>query len=271
MKSSFSSITLSIAAALLLATPLVSCNNTGTEGQTETTDSLQTAPMSIEPVTNSPDFPNASLAIESITAKPKGDDSAEVTIKYKVNNYELKGQTHDAHGKGCANSDDGQHIHFILNNQPYVALYKPENTFTVPISQPQYLMSFLSRSYHESVKAPKAGILAYFEIQKDGSVKELPLPTDPMIFYSRPKGEYSGKDVEKVLLDFYVYNTTLGKNTLVKATVNDTSFVVSDWKAFFIENAPLGDLNISLQLTDTAGNPIQGDNTSISRTVQLKK
>ncbi|HET8573345.1 MAG TPA: hypothetical protein VFL76_05690 [Edaphocola sp.] len=270
MKRLFSAAGFSAAAVFVTVFGLSACNNSASDSTQESSDSTSTAVMTIEPMTSSPKFPDAVLSIAGLTAKMKGKDSATVTIKYKVENYQLTGQTEDAAHKGCSNSKDGQHIHFILDNQPYVALYRPENTFVVPVNQPQYLMSFLSRSYHESVKAPKAGVLLHFSVDKNGKVNKLADPVTPMLFYSRPKGEYAGADARNILLDFYVYHADLGKNALVKAIVNDTSFSIDKWQAYFIKNAPEGDLKISLQLTDTAGVPLSGDNTAVSRTVKVK-
>jgi len=271
MKRLFSTTAFSAAAAFVTVFGLSACSNSaGDSASQKDTDSTAATVMTIEPMTSSPKFPDATLSVASLTATMKGKDSATVTIKYNVGNYQLTGQTEDAAHKGCSNSKDGQHIHFILNNQPYVALYQPENTFVVPVGQPQYLLSFLSRSYHESVKAPKAGVLLHFSVDNNGKVNKLADPQSPMLFYSRPKGEYAGADAQNILLDFYVYHADLGTNALVKATVNDTTFSVNQWQAYFIKNAPEGDLNISLQLTDTAGNPLSGDNTSVSRTVKVK-
>lgn len=269
MKRLFSATVFSTA-AFVTVFGLSACNNSANEATSEkTSDSTTATVMTIEPMTSSPKFPDATLSVASLTATMKGQDSATVTIKYNVGNYQLTGQTEDAAHKDCSNSKDGQHIHFILNNQPYVALYQPENTFVVPVGQPQYLLSFLSRSYHESVKAPKAGFLLHFSVDKRGKVNKLADPETPMLFYSRPKGEYAGADAKNILLDFYVYHANLGTNALVKATVNDTTFSINQWQAYFIKNAPAGDLNISLQLTDTAGNLLSGDNTSVSRTVKV--
>ncbi|MDZ7849205.1 MAG: hypothetical protein U5L96_22175 [Owenweeksia sp.] len=33
--------------------------------------------------------------------------------------------------------------------------------------------------------------------------------SQPMLFYSRPKGTYSGESAKRVLLDFYLHNTKL--------------------------------------------------------------
>ena len=94
----------------------------------------------------STDFPNASIDEWSY-------DGA--TFNYEVSNYEFGTQTPDADDIMCANSDQGQHLHLIIDNEPYIAKYDP--TFEQDMSDGQhYILTFLSRSYHESIKTPAA-------------------------------------------------------------------------------------------------------------------
>jgi hypothetical protein len=272
----FRIITAATASAALLT--LGACNNNTTEtNQTSDTTHAETAantapaaPISIKPVTGSPEFPDAQLTIKNVKAELQGTDSVKLTIDYDVKNYELKSQTGDAAGKNCNNSKDGQHIHFILDNQPYQALYAPTKTFTVPVKSEHYLMSFLSRSYHESLKTPKAGVLYHFSVDEKGKLTKMEIPKTPMIFYSRPKGDYLGADTRNLLLDFYVYNTTLAPDgNKVKVDVNGTNFDIDKWQPYFIENAPMGDVTVKVQLVDKDGKNIEGVNTSVSRTAKL--
>lgn len=261
-------------AGVVMAGSFTACqnasNNDNASGADSAASTANTAPVSITPVTGSPEFPDATLTVKDVKAEMQGSDSVKITINYDVKNYELKGQTTDAGTKECNNSKDGQHIHFIMDNQPYAALYEPTHTFTVPVNSKHYVMSFLSRSYHESVKSPKAGVLYYFSVDAKGKLSKLDNPKTPMLFYSRPKGEYVGNDTKNVLLDFYVYNTTLGPNgSKVKATINGTDFTIDQWQPYFIQNAPMGDLNVQLQLTDSTGTALSGDNTSVTRTIKL--
>lgn len=248
-----------------------SCNDTQTPDNTVATtpDSKE---ISLSPFDNpSPAFDNASLSIADIKAELQGTDSAKITIDYKVDNYELKSQTPDAATKGCNNSKDGQHIHFILNNGPYTALYEPTHTFTIPLDQPQYVMSFLSRSYHESLKHKPAAQLLHFKVGKSGKIENLEIPQTPMIFYSRPKGDYVGKEnTDNLLLDFYLWNTNLtNQNLKVKVQINQQEFNLDSWQPMFIKYAPMGELKVTLSLVDTAGNVLSGDNTSVSRSSKL--
>jgi hypothetical protein len=130
----------------------------------------------------------------------------------------------------------------------------------------------LSRSYHLSVKSPDASLLIHFKIDENGKYIQLPTPTKPMLFYSRPKGEYVGKDTQNVLLDFYVKNAKIGPNDYkVKVNVADTTFTVDQWQPYFIKNAPMGNLKLKIQLLDGAGKEVSGPNTSVERSVTLKK
>jgi len=63
-------------------------------------------------------FPDADLKLDTLIPNNKKMDAE---YKFTVNGFELKAQTPDAGTRGCANSKDGQHIHFILNNAPYKA------------------------------------------------------------------------------------------------------------------------------------------------------
>ena len=140
----------------------------------------------------------------------------------------------------------------------------------VKLGSEHSLMSFLSRSYHESIKEPSAFVLKHFRVEDDGRVTELESPKEPAIFYSRPKGEYSGKDTENILLDFYLANTDLDDGHKIEAKVNDSTFVLDSWSPYEIKNAPKGELKVQLTLLDKDGNALSGENQSITRTVTLK-
>ena len=264
--------------ALLFA----ACNNsTTTSTDKSTTDSVVTAPLApvaLANVSPSPDFPNASLAIASVKAEKVGKDSAKVSFDFDVKNYELKMQTTDNANKMCNNSDKGQHIHFILDNGPYKALYEPKNDITLPNDgKEHYLMAFLSRSYHESIKSKGAAVVYHFKIDEKGNLKKLDDPKTPMLFYSRPKGDYIGKDVTNVLLDFYVWNCTLAPDGYkVKAEINNVTIeaqkltaTIDKWEPHFIQNLGLGKCKVMLTLMDKDGKAAEGPQTTATREFTL--
>ncbi|MFM2048310.1 MAG: hypothetical protein RI955_858 [Bacteroidota bacterium] len=217
-------------------------------------------------VKESDEFMDAELSIQSMNIVGAGMPDT-VLFKFDVKNYTLGNQTPDASQKRCANSAKGQHIHFIVDNKPYEALYKPEIKTTFA-QGPHLVLAFLSRSYHQSIKSKKAYVLKQI---KSGNTK---LPdydiTKPMLFYSRPKAFYIGADTQNVLLDFYVVNTTISKKTnRVKATINGKTFMLNVWKPFLIKGLPMGITKIKLELVDKKGKLVEGSFTSIEREITL--
>lgn len=215
----------------------------------------------------SPNFDGAKLTLKS----PKNGDNLKAgTIKfeYEVEGYELGAQTSDAGTNGLANSGEGQHIHAILNNEPYMAHYQPG--FETDLKDGKYvLLSFLSRSYHESLKNAEAMNIIEFTVgNSDAPSIDL---TAPHLFYSRPKGAYKGVDTEKLLLDFYLVNCDLSADGYkVRVTLNNTEFMLTKWTPYIVEGLPKGDLNLKLELLDANGALVDSPYNPSTRTVQLQ-
>jgi cbb3-type cytochrome oxidase subunit 3 len=224
--------------------------------------------ISITPFSSSPEFGDAVLMMnapeDGARVKP-----GKVRFNYHIENYELGRQTPDAEHKNCANSEQGQHIHLILNNAPYTAHYQTE--FERELEPGHYVaLSFLSRSYHESLKHDDAFVLKQFTVG-DGPKQEVDLSA-PHLFYSRPKGEYQGQEeIEKILLDFYLVNTELSEEgNKVRATINGKEFIINEWKPFAVRGLPMGESTFKLELIDNQGNAIPGPFNVVERTITLK-
>ena len=219
-------------------------------------------------LSDSPEYPGAQLSLDNPAAGakvPPGD----FTFTFGVQNYELGPQTTDAETKGIANSGGGQHLHVILNNQPYMAHYEPE--VKVKLETGHYtLVAFPSRSYHESVKSAGAGILRQFTV---GEPKDAPVDVSgPTLVYSRPKGTYvkAKGETEKVLLDFYLLNTKLSlEGNKIRATIDGREFLLTKWAPYIIEGLEIKDISIRLELVDANGILIPGPFNRVERTIKL--
>ncbi len=269
--------------ALIAAAALSSCGGSEAPAGSETTSATtQPAPAPVAhkvpqlvPVSASPDFPKASLSVGSVTATPVGKDSAKVSFAFAVKNYELKAQTADTGSKLCNNSAQGQHIHFILDNAPYKALYEPKNEVTLANGSEHYLMVFLSRSYHESVKSAGAAAIYHFRIDEKGKLVRMDDPKTPMLFYSRPKGDYIGKDTANILLDFYMWNGQLAQEgfkvqaDILTAEGENNTFTFMAWEPKFITNLPMGKNKITLTLIGPDGKQPDAPNTKVEREINL--
>jgi hypothetical protein len=192
-----------------------------------------------------------------------------VAFNYEITNFQLTKMSGTHHMEEMANSMQGQHIHNIVDNEPYTAHY--ETKFTKDIKEGNHVvLSFLSRSYHESLKHKSAYDLRTITVGRPKTGNTFDVKGQHM-FYSRPKGEYVGKDTQKIMLDFYLVNTTLSpEGNKVRATINGTEFTLDHWLPYTIEGLPMGENKIKLELVDNAGTVIPGPYNTVERTITLK-
>ena len=183
--------------------------------------------------------------------------------------YKLGEQTTDAPLKMCANSAQGQHIHVIVDNKPYDAKYQSAFDYDITDGE-HYFLAFLSRSYHESIKTGTAYQVLKVNV-KNKSFMSSQYVNSPMLFYSRPKGNYVGEaETKKVMLDFYPVNASIAKNQYrVKAEINDETFILDKWQPYYIEGLPMGDNKIKLTLIDKAGDTVNTPLNPVERVFKL--
>lgn len=250
----------SIYTILALVVLLAACkaDPKSSEAAMETPTEMQ---YKLTPFSSSPAFPDAS--IDDV----KYEDG-KFTFGISSKTYELGVQTEDAPQKMCANSGKGQHIHLIIDDAPYAAKYVSEFDHEVADGE-HYMLAFLSRSYHESIKSDGASVVLKGAFM-DKSLKTMKEVSDPMVFYSRPKGTYVGKaNTDKVMLDFFLHNTTLGENKVI-ADINGEKHTLDTWQPYYIEGLPIGDNTITLTLVDKDGNKIDSPLNPVSRTFKLE-
>lgn len=140
----------------------------------------------------------------------------------------------------------GNHIHVILDNQPYEAYYNLEQEFELRnVSDGEHtLRVFPSRPWHESYKNEGAFQMIKFTVKNGGADTTKPATTNsgqpmsnananantaatpegkdmkeskagaidtakPLLTYSRPKGDYKGADADPIMIDFWLWNAKL--------------------------------------------------------------
>jgi len=141
----------------------------------------------------------------------------------------------------------GNHIHVILDNQPYEAYYNIDgDAFELRnVADGEHtLRVFPSRPWHESYKSEGAFQMVKFTVKNGGADTTKPAttntnqqmsnvnsnvnpsatpegkdmqpstagavdPTKPLLTYSRPKGEYKGADTDAIMIDFWLANARL--------------------------------------------------------------
>ena len=281
---------LMIFAALTATVNFTACNTTtkqetesettATEQDTDESAAADTAAtgavmekngLKIYSFNNSPKFPDAKMQLTEPAAGAKVA-AGEVKFNYQLENFQLTAQTTEgpAH-MDHANSKEGQHIHNIVDNEPYTAHYT--TSFSKPVKDGSHvILSFLSRSYHESLKHKDAYDLRVINVGNSTAGPGSNFDKNGQhMFYSRPKGDYTGNDTKKVMLDFYLVNTQLSDNgNRVRATINGTEFMLNQWLPYTIEGLPMGENTIKLELVDKDGKVVAGPFNTVERKFTLK-
>lgn len=244
-----------LALAALTACPAATNTNTNVTNTTNTTNTNSAAPAA----QNLSEVPRPKT-IADMMAQRGAQDEAAPTLKIvepaansTVNSSTVKVKL-DLAGdlKGYKPMMDpqtkmGNHIHVILDNQPYEAYYNIEgNAFELRnVADGEHtLRVFPSRPWHESYKTDGAFQMVKFTVKNGGADTTKPTTTNsgnmmanansnanpsatpegkdmqpstagavdatkPLLTYSRPKGEYKGADADAIMIDFWLANAKL--------------------------------------------------------------
>ena len=172
--------------------------------------------------------------------------------------------------------DLGPHLHVILDNEPYIAVYDVNQPLVLPGLSPgtHTLRVFASRPWHESFKNEGAYAQKTFHIFTK-TEENNPDPALPLLTYSRPKGSYGA---EPILLDFYLTNAPLHlvakdnpdnqiADWRIRCTINGESFVFDRWQAVYLKGFKLGKNWVKLEFLDNQGNPVKNAFNSTIRLI----
>lgn len=230
----------------------------------------------VEGERSTPGFPEASLAFEAPErGATAGGDS--LAARLSLEGFELGAATPGAEARGIAMSDGGQHVHFIVDEQPYRALYDLSGPVTVDLSglEPgrHLLRAFASRQWHESVKSGDAFALTWFVVG-DSAAGDFD-PEAPMLTYSRPKGTYAGAAADSVMVDFWVANAGLGTGQgshSVRLTVDDSlEWELTEWAPHYVLGLDEGAHTFRLELLGPDGSPVPGDHNDTEREIVVER
>lgn len=206
------------------------------------------------------EIPEVSLDLVTPKADEVLESGAEVPVTFDLKNYRT--------GKTI-----GQHVHVIVDNEPYIAHYNAGEPLVLKDLKPgtHTLRVFPARHYHLSLKKGdvfKTRIFHVKEKSKDFSFD----PDKPYVTYSRPKGTYDTEAAKELLLDFYVSNVDLGKDAKVVYSVDGKATELTDWKPVLLDPLEPGDHEINLKLVDMDGKLIEnGGYNDTTRTITVSE
>jgi len=199
----------------------------------------------------------------SIVSPAMGETVAgpSVAISFDLQNYEVYFDS---------TTGMGQHIHVILDNQPYIPHYSTE-PYIFEFLEPgtHTVRAFPSREWHESVKDPGAFAMVTFNIDEADGMNA-PDPEAPLLTYSRPKGEYSGEMAKKILIDYWVKNCELAVDDhRVRLRIDGHAQEFILWEPYWVEDLGPGEHVLKLQLIGPDGAPVDGPFNSTERTITV--
>lgn len=197
----------------------------------------------------------------------------------------------------------GNHIHVILDNQPYEAYYNLGEPFELRnvLDGEHTLRAFPSRPWHESYKNEGAFQMIKFTVKGGKADPNKPTTTNsgqtvanaktpptsegkdvlpsnsgpvdmtrPLLTYSRPKGEYKLETSDKIMVDFWLTNAKLkgdGGEYRVRIKIDAAEPIyLEKWEPVWLTGWVPGKVMLALELVDGNGNII--DNAGYNRTTR---
>jgi len=203
-----------------------------------------------------------------ITAPRNGSKlrRGNVKVRAQLRNWEL--------------SPDGNHVHLIIDNEPYIPIRDLRRPLDIAALSTEHLghdlapgthvvRMFPSRPQHESVKETGAfaWTMFHYESPTEGFTFD---GTQPLLTFSRPKG--CNAVGERILLDFFLTNVPAlaADSYRVRYTIDsNVNGDITAWKPHFIENLQAGEHQVRLQLIGPDGQPVAGPFNDTTRTITI--
>lgn len=242
----------------------------------------------------------------SVESPREGEVIESSTVKVKVSvGGDLKGLK-----MGKDEAGMGNHVHVILDNQPYAAHYMWNEGFELRnVTDGEHtLRMFPSRPWHQSYKNDGAFKMVRFTVKNGGADESAPTtdgngnkmadpkseaepaegvtvessnagnvdPSKPLLTYSRPKGEYKGEDADAIMIDFWLSNAVLtgdGGQYRVRCTVNGGEpRMIEKWAPLWLKGWTEGANSVKLELIDGNGNVVEnGGYNSTTREIKITR
>lgn len=187
------------------------------------------------------------------------ESGAPVEVRFELENYRT-------------GNEIGQHVHIILDNEPYRAHYDANEPYVFEdvADGTHTIRAFPARHYHLALKEGDVFEVATFHVGAPSEEFAFDA-SKPYVTYSRPKGEYDAESAKNLLLDFYVQNATLGQDAKVVYGVNGEEKELTEWKPILLDPLEPGEHEITLKLVDMNGALIEnGGYNNTTRTITVK-
>ncbi len=247
----------------------------------ESDDSIQ-----VIPVARAPESSVVVLAL-AIPQQGKVYDSNPVWVQFRIDGYALGMNTPGARADELAQSEMGQTLHVIVDNEPYLAVkdnaidpfneegyyYDTSYKFKLPYRLKEGMHTvrlFPARSFGESLKGENTYQAITFYVGSKSNRSDMDLGK-PYLTYNEPTNQLYLTESKPVLLDFYLSNCELSADGYkVRLTIDGkVKRTLSSWQPYYIRGLEAGSHTVRLQLIDRSGKQVPGAFNDVERNIRI--
>lgn len=229
-----------------------------------------------------------SIVLKIASPKPGQVMNNPVWVQFRLTGYPLGiASSQFERSTEIPESDMGQTIHVIIDNEPYFAINEPaidpfnQNSdyfdmsykFKIPSrlgGGAHTIRMFPARSFGESLKGSNTYVARNFYVGGQKGEGKVDLSA-PYITYNEPSQSMNWTSDQPVLLDFYVSNCELSPNGYkVRLYIDGKSnSVLTSWQPYYIIGLKKGSHTIRLELIDSENKPVAGEFNDVKQTIEV--
>ena len=173
----------------------------------------------------------------------------------------------------------GNHIHVILDNEPYQACDDLSQPFELKNVAPgkHTLRVLASRPWHESYKNDGAFQMVSFSVTAGNEAPNLEATklavdqldvTRPLLTYSRPQGDYKDAEADSIMIDFWISQAKLkgdgGEQRIRYFIDDDEARYIDKWEPVWLKGWTPGKHTVRLELLGADQYPIKNGGFNIT-------
>lgn len=237
-----------------------------------------------------PKTPESNTIILKVAVPKQGTVEKEnpVWIQFRIDGYPLGTQSQFDRADEVVETDLGQTVHVVIDNEPYIAVkeeainpfnedgyyYDTSYKFKVPYrleAGMHTIRAFPARSFGESLKGENTFFATYFYLgeRKNNPAYDL---KGPYLTYNEPSDQLPLTENLPILLDFYISNCELSSDGYkVKVEIDGIrQRTLTSWQPYYIYGLKRGRHTIRLQLLDPEGKGVAGAFNDVKRSFTVR-
>lgn len=210
-----------------------------------------------------------------------------VWIQFRIDGYALGAASSFPRADEIVQTNLGQTVHIIIDNEPYFAVNEPaidpfseqgwyydtSYKLEIPYSLSEGIHTirmFPARSFGESLKGEKTFDVTYFYVKSKTGQIDTDL-SKPYLTYNEPSDQMHLIQGKPILLDFYLSNCELSADGYkVRMTIDkEIKRTLVSWQPYYIYGLKKGKHTVRLQLLDAQDKIVPGSFNDVERTITV--